>query len=245
MKTIVVTNSIQITDNDYSYHEKALNLINSYLEFTDFDILVLTNNVDYFKHIKDKRLLVFDYDKNFNESIKSANKFNMHLKRYPLRLATKMNYDIIYHHDCDCYINGWDGESYDKLINQDYDVIFPNNPRPQLGGLRKNYKHFQEKIDREFVGLYYDELDQSPNPTETIIIFKNNDKLKVFLDFWDKISYNNNNYLTYYCGVYFGTSSIHSKMKMGQVVKNLKFSSYVRISHQNKTLNYFGEYINE
>jgi|14BtaG_2_1085337.scaffolds.fasta_scaffold08981_4 hypothetical protein len=245
MKTIVVTNSIHITDNDYSYHEKALKLISGYLEFTDFDILVLTNNVDYFKHINNKRLLVFNYDENFNEPIKSANKFNMHLKRYPLRLATKMNYDVIYHHDCDCYINGWDSESYDKLINQDYDVIFPSSPRPQLGGLRKTHKHFQQKIDREFVGLYYDELDQSPNPAETRIIFKNNDKLKVFLDFWDKISNNNNNYLTYYCGVYFGTSSIHSKMKMGQVVRNLKFSSYGKISHQNKTLNYFGEYINE
>jgi len=245
MKTIIVTNSIHITDNDYSYHEKTLNLINSYLKFTDFDILVLTNNVDYFKHIKDNRLLVFNYSDNFNESITSANKFNMHLKRYPLRLASNMDYDIIYHHDCDCYITGWDVESYIDLVSQDYDVIFPNDPRPQLGSLRRNYKHFQQKIDREFVGLYYDELDQSPNPTETRIIFKNNDKLKVFLDFWDEISNNNNNYLTYYCGVYFGTSSIHSKMKMGQVGKNLKFSDYGRISHQNKTLNYFGTYINE
>ena len=58
MKTIVVTNSIHITDNDYSYHEKALKLISGYLEFTDFDILVLTNNVDYFKHINNKRLII-------------------------------------------------------------------------------------------------------------------------------------------------------------------------------------------
>jgi len=245
MKTIVVTNSIQITDNDYSYHEKTLKLISSYLKYTKFDILVLTNNVDYFKNVEDNRVLLVDYDKIFNESITSGKKFNMHLKRYPLRLASKMDYDVIYHHDCDCYITGWDDESYDKLVNQDYDIIFPNDPRPQLGNLRKNHKHFQEKIDREFVGLYYDELDQAPNPAETRIIFKNNDKLKVFLDFWDEISNNNNNYLTYYCGVYFGTSSIHSKMKMGQVGKNLKFSDYGRISHQNKTLNYFGTYINE
>lgn len=245
MKTIVVTNSIQITNNDYSYHEKALNLINSYLKFTDFDILVLTNNVSYFEEIKDERLFVFNYDENFTENVISSNKFNMHLKRYPLRLASEMSYDIIYHHDCDCYITGWDSESYEKLINEDYDIIFPNDPRPQLSNLRRNYKHFQEKIDREFVGLYYDELDQSPNPAETRIIFKNNDKLKVFLDFWDKISNNNKNYLTYFCGVYFGTSAKHAKMKMGQVKERMKFSTYGRIIHQNKILNYFGRNTNE
>lgn len=243
MRTIVVSNSIHIKDNDFSYHEKAITMINSYLKYTNFDILILTNNVDYFSHIKNDRVIILDYHKNFDEPITSSNKFNMHLKRYPLRLASKMDYDIIYHHDCDCYITGWDDESYMNLIKQDYDIIFPNEPRNELGILRKNYYHFQEKIDKEFVNLYYEELDNSPNPNETRIIFKNNVKLNIFLDFWDKISNNNKNYLTYYCGVYFGTSSFHAKMKMGKVDKNSKFSSYGRISHQNKTLNYFGQYI--
>jgi hypothetical protein len=243
MKTVVVANSIHINNNDFSYHEKALKFINSYLTYTDFDILLLTNNVDYFSEIKNERFLIFNYNEHFNESITSANKFNMHLKRYPLRLASNMGYDIIYHHDCDCYITGWDNESYIDLIKQDYDIIFPNDPRPQLGGLRRNYKHFQDKIDREFVDLYYDELDKSPNPAETRIIFKNNEKLQIFLNFWDKISNNNNNYFTYYCGVYFGTSAKHAEMKMGRVNPNMKFSNYGRITHQNKTLNYFGTYI--
>jgi hypothetical protein len=245
MKTIIVTNSIQITNDDLSYCEKTLNLINSYLTYTNFDILVLTNNVNYFKDINNEKVFIVDYYENFNEPITSSKKFNMHLKRYPLKLATKMDYDVIYYHDCDCYITGWDDESYNNLINQDYDIIFPNDPKPQLGNLRKKYKRFQEKIDREFIGLYYDELDESPNPTETRIIFRNNDKLKVFLNFWDKISSNNNNYLTYFCGVYFGTSAKHAKMNMGQVHKNLKFSNYGRVSHKNKILDYFGTYINE
>jgi hypothetical protein len=245
MKTLIVTVSIQINKNDFSYLEKGKKLIISNLEFTDFDILLLTNNVEYFNEIKNNRLMIIDYDKTFNEPIISGQKFNMHIKRLAIRLGSQRNYDVVFHNDCDCYITGWDNESYLNLINGNYDVIFPTNPRPQLGGLRKSYKHFQDKIDKEFVNLYYEELDYSPNPTETRIIFKNNDKLKLFLNFWDKISNNNKNYLTYYCGVYFGTSSKHANMEMGHVTVNDKFSEFCKISHQNKVLNYFGYPTNE
>lgn len=245
MKTLIVTAAIQINENDFSYLKKSLNLIETYLKYTDFSILILTNNVDYYD-VNDQRVQIVDYNKNFNEPIVSSSKFNMHIKRLAIRMGSETDYDIVYHHDCDCYIDGWDDESYHNLINMDYDVIFPgkNNERPQLGSLRKTYKHFQDKIDREFVGLYYDELDQSPNPAETRIIFKNNEKLISFLNFWDKISKNNKNFLTYFCGVYFGTSAKHSNMKMYSVNENMKFSKYGKISHQNKVLNYFGHTIN-
>lgn len=245
MKTLIVTVSIQIDNNDTSYLEKSLNLIKTYIEYTDFDILILTNNVEFYNDIKNTRVRIVDYNKNFTEPIKSANKFNMHIKRLAIKLGSETDYDIIYHHDCDCYITGWDDNSYREAINGEYDVLFPTDARPQLGGLRKNFKHFQEKIDKEFVGLYYDELDLSPNPAETRIIFKNNDKLKIFLDFWDMISNNNRNFLTYYCGVYFGTSSFHAKMKMSNVKPDMEFSKYGKITHQNKILNYFGQYTNE
>jgi hypothetical protein len=245
MKTLIVTTAIQIESNDFYYLETSRKLIDSYINLTDFDILILTNNVEYYKFLKNDRIRLFDYNETFNEPIKSSGKFNMHIKRLAIKLGCDLNYDIIYHHDCDCYIDGWDQQSYDELVEQDYDVIFPTSETPQLGELRKTYQHFQDKINNEFVGLYYDELDLSPNPAETRIIFKNNQKLKTFLDFWDKISKNNKNYLTYNCGVYFGTSAKHSNMKMYSVKKDMDFSKYGKIKHRNKTLNYFGVIINE
>jgi len=91
--------------------------------------------------------------------------------------------------------------------------------------------------------LYYPELDRSPNPNETRVIFKNNEKLNNFILFWDKISNRNNNYNTYHDGVYFGTSSVDSKMNMIGVTRDIKFTKHCKISHGEKFLNFFGEYL--
>jgi len=69
MKTLIVTAAIQIDTNDFYYLETSEKLINSYLKFTDFDILILTNNVNYYDFIKNDRVILFDYESNFNEKI--------------------------------------------------------------------------------------------------------------------------------------------------------------------------------
>lgn len=239
-KTCLCTLCICLDDSDKNIHNTK-KLIESNLKYTKFDILVLTNKPLEFKEIEDARLIVVDYDSNFVETKISGNKFNMHLKRYPISLAKKMKYDVVFYNDCDCYIDGWDDESFEKKINEEYDVFFPRHANPQLGDLIKNYKHFKDKVEQEFGDLYTPDMDMSPNPAETRIIFKNNEKLDAFLDFWDKISNRNKNFFTYYDGVYFGTSSIFAKMKMTGVNKSDIFSKYCYISHSNNTLNYFGE----
>lgn len=243
MKTIVVTPAIKIKDDDFSYLNKSKKLIDTYIKYTSFDILILTNNVEYYSEIKSERVFIIDYNSKFTEPIVSNKKFNMHIKRLPIRLGMELNYDIVYHHDCDCFIEGWDNNSYDNIIKEDYDVYFPGrgSSRSQLGGLRKNFKHFQNKIDTEFIGLYYDELDNSPNPPETRIIFKNNYKLKLFLEFWDKISKQNNDFDTYYDGVYIGTSSVYAKMNGFDVTTLNEFSKYGKITHGDSILNYYGQ----
>jgi hypothetical protein len=108
-----------------------------------------------------------------------------------------------------------------------------------------SYQHFQNKIDTEYEGLYYDELDMSPNPAETHVLIKNNEKLEKFLEFWDKVSKNNKHNLpTYHDGVYFGTSGIYAKMNMIGMTHESKFIDYCRISHGDNTLNFFGHTIN-
>ena len=239
IKTCICGVSIEIKGGS-RYYESALKMVKTNLEHTNYDILILTNNVEFFKEIDNDRLILIDYSKNFNEPIVSDNRFNMHIKRLPIKLASNLNYDVIFYNDCDCFINGWDDYSFKEKCSEDFDVAFVSHASPQLGGLRKAYPHFQEKIDLEFKDLYYDELDESPNPAETRVIFKNNEKLTKFLYFWDLISKQNDNYFTYYDGVYFGTSSIYAKMKMIGITPNDPFSKYCRISHGDGELNYFG-----
>lgn len=244
MRTLIVTTLFDLDNGSIARYLKPFrDHISSYLQYTDFDILVLSNCIDKVKDTFHDRVSFIDYDKNFNEPVISCKRFNMHLKRLAIRLGSEKDYDIIYHHDCDFYITGWDQESYLELINRDYDIIYPNSSRPQLGALRRNYPHFQKKVEDEFGDLYYDELDQAPNASETAIIFKNNNKLKIFLDFWDKIAEKNNDFFTYHCAVYFGTAAVHSKMNITHVTEKNKFSKYARIHHNGKLLNYYGRYI--
>ena len=243
-KTCVCAASIEIDLNSNNYLNKAKELIESNLKYHNYDILLLTNNKDFFSKIRNSRLKIVDYDTNFNESITSAGRFNMHIKRFPIKLSQSLGYDIIYYNDCDCFITGWDHNNFTKKCEEDFDVAFVSHANPQLGGLRTTYKHFQDKIDLEFGDLYYDELDMAPNPAETRVIFKNNNKLSLFLEFWDKISLKNKDYFTYHDGVYFGTSAIYAKMKMTGITSFDEFSKYCRISHAGNILDYFGHQVN-
>lgn len=241
--TCITSLCIEIKEESKRYLDAAEKLIESNLAYTDFDILLLTNKIDLFKHINNARVTVLNYSELFQENLISAGKFNMHLKRYPILIAKNFGYNIIIYNDCDCFIDGWDSKSFETKIEEDCDIFFVSHANPQLGGLRKAYKHFQEKIDNELNGLYTHDMDEAPNPAETRVIFKNNEKLNLFLEFWDKISNNNKNYFTYYDGVYFGTSSIYAKMKLGAVTKTSEFANHCFISHMSDTLNYFGEKI--
>ena len=141
--------------NENRYLECASKLIESYLKYTDFDILVLINDLSFFDKFKTNRLIVVEYSITFNEPIISGGTFNIHLKRYPILLASKLEYDIVYFHDCDCYIEGWDMNSYIKKCNEDFDVFFVSCATPQLGNLRKNYKHFQYNIEMKYTSITY------------------------------------------------------------------------------------------
>lgn len=242
-KTCVVTSCIEIDQFSTRYVESCKNLIFSYLKYTRFDILVLTNKPEHFNQINSKRVIIKSYNDIYDENILSSGRFNMHIKRLPISIASDMPYDLIYYHDCDCYIVGWDSKNFNEKCSEDFDVAFVSHANPQLGSLRKNYKHFEEKILNEFGDLYYEELDSSPNPAETRVIFKNNLKLKEFLNFWDKISNRNKDFFTYHDGVYFGTSAVHSKMKMIGITHFDNFSKFCRIKHGDNILDYFGNVI--
>lgn len=239
-KVCVATVCIELDKTRNRYLKCGKRLIETYLEHTDFDILIITNDIEYFSDITNSRLSVVDYESNWTEPTVSAGRFNMHLKRLPIERAKNLGYDIIFLNDADCFITGWDSTSFYNKCNEDFDVAFVSHANPQLGGLRKAYKHFQDKIDTEFGDLYYEELDEAPNPAETRVIFKNNEKLTKYLEFWNKIAERNNNYFTYHDGVYFGTSAIAAKMKMIGITPHENFTSFCRIAHADGILDYFG-----
>lgn len=246
MKTLITTLCFDIGNSkhlDVSYINNCKVLIDSYLEYTNFDILLLTNIPGSFKEYKNKSLFVVNYADKFNEPIISRNKFNMHLKRLPLKLGSQLNYDIIYFNDCDCFITGWDNESYVELINKGYDIIFPTHTNNKLGKIKIKNAIYQQKIDLELGDLYCEEFDKAPMTAETFVIFKNNDKLKKFLKFWDKIAKKNNNYFTYYCSLYYAVSTIHAGMNYTYTTEKNKFSTFGRIHHAGKYLNYYGLYV--
>jgi hypothetical protein len=238
-KNCVCAISIEIGDGK-RYLDAAKKMVLTHLEYTNYDVLLITNKSEFFKDIVTPRFKLITYEEKFDETIISNGRFNMHLKRYPIQIAAEMGYENIFYNDCDCYITGWDNLSFNKKCKEDFDVAFVSHANPQLGGLRKTYPHFQEKINTEFVGLYYDELDESPNPAETRVIFKNNDKLQNFLHFWGLISKQNNNYYTYHDGVYFGTSAVYAKMNMIGITPKEEFTKYCRIQHSDDVLDYFG-----
>jgi hypothetical protein len=230
------------TGKDYSIHAKRM--IESYLEHTNFDIVIVTDNPSSFNELDTNRVKIVDYDNHFDECKKISGFFNYHLKRYAISVAKEFEYDVIYYVDCDTYIIGWDDESFKNKCEEDFDIAFVSHASPALGDLRTHYKHFQDKIDLEYEGLYYDELDMAPNPAETHVLIKNNEKLTKFLEFWDKVSKNNkHNNPTYHDGVYFGTSGIYADMKMIGMNHQSKFTEFSRISHGDKTLNFFGHTI--
>lgn len=244
MKTLVVTTLFNLSQNFVKrYLDPCKKLIDGYIKHTNFDILVLTNSPTTLEDRLNERVNIVDYNSEYTEPIISKGKFNMHIKRLAIEKGSNLNYDIIYHHDCDCYIEGWDQKSYEQLLSQPFDTYFPNSSRPQLGGLRKAFKHFQDKIDLEFGDLYEDRFDSAPNASETFIIFKNNKKLKKFLEFWNKIAKRNNDFFTYNCSIYYGTSCIYANMNITHVKPEDKFTSYGRITHSNRLLNYFGNTI--
>lgn len=240
MKTVVTTLAIQLGNNS-RYIDQCKNLVSTNLQYTNFDIIVLTNKPQEFNEFESDRLTIVDYDANYTEPLISGKKFNMHLKRYAIRLGADAGHDIVFYNDADAYLTGWDQKSFEEKCSKDFDMATPSNIEPQFRGLRLNNPMFQDKVE-QIKDLWYDELDNAPNISEVRVVFKNNNKLKTFLYFWDAIASRNTEYryFTYFDGVYFGMSAVHAKMKLERITRNSEFTNMCRINHTRFILDFFG-----
>jgi hypothetical protein len=226
---------------DLSQINSTKTLINSVLEYTNFDFLLLTNYVDSFKEIKNERFKIINYLEFFDESINIQGYPNYHLTRHLIKITNKFNYDIIIFCKNNVLFTGWDDLSFDKFSNKNFDIAFVRSVEPQLGYLRGNFEHFKNMVDNELTTIYDDVCDGAPNPESYFFIIKNNEKIENFSNLWDEIYNNNSNrFATYYSGLYLGVLSVKSNMVQLPITLESKFSNYIKVNNNGNLNDFYG-----
>lgn len=178
------------------YLTASKNLINEILSQTNSDILLSTNNVEFFNDLTDSRITIRN---NIDESCKlrMGSEFNYNSKYHAFKDIPE-EYDFIIYLDCDIKLEGWSEESINFLEN-----IFGNH---DFGATRLNcilhdeiryYKTNENCLFRNKIELYKilesidesDDIMKSQLPSEHFLIFKNNPiKLKLFSEKWKEMS---------------------------------------------------------
>jgi len=225
------------------YQQRANILIDSAIKFTPFDVLMVTNVPEAFKkHENNKRVIIKDLKTTFpSEPLKICNQFNFGIKRLPIKLCSEMDYDVINFNDCDCFYNGWDQESFASMLSEKFDVWYLQyHPEHCIKNKMNNnlYTAMKQKIEK-MGDLIYDKLLLATLPAETRIVFKNNDKLKVMLDYWEKFSKKcvETNCGTFQENVFFTMSAVHAGMIQHNVNPKFKFAKFCRLIHGHPPLN--------
>lgn len=178
----------------------------------DHHFLIVTDNVNntiknttFIEIPKDKKLFIHNF-------------FNYNLKYLPIKYSSELDFDYVIFIDADWSI----GEEYstekvndvlDFMDTNQYDFCFE---RPHLigdGKLHDDLIFWKHK--RDFYDLLNTtEFDDGHVVNEQFLIFKNNDKLKKFTNFWELLckKASDNDLWAFAEGVEIGMSSTHSKM---------------------------------
>lgn len=191
---------LSLTHNSNTMYLNACKqLTNEILSQTNHDVLISTNNVEFFSELPKDRVFVRN-NLRPNSTITYNSEFNYNLKHHAF-IDIPTNYDCLIYLDCDVKLNGWN-ENSEKLLS---DIV--NNY--DLGADRINcvlkdevsyYKNnmnclFKHKIVSYEILTKYEENDDIMNsqlPSEHFLIFKNNgEKIKKFQEKWEEL----NNYL--------------------------------------------------
>ena len=105
---------LSIEEDAKKYFTSTKILTQEILNQTNHDILISTNNVDFFSDIQSNRVIVRNNILK-NSTLRYNNEFNYNLKHFAFEnLPT--DYDCIIYLDCDIKLDGWDNNS-DLYIN--------------------------------------------------------------------------------------------------------------------------------
>lgn len=124
------------------------------------------------------------------KKIKICNQFNYNLKYLPIKLSHELNFDYIIYVDSDWAITDEFSEEklYDvfKFMDENaYDLLYE---RPHTIGEGKFNEDCFWKHKRDFYDLLNTNLyDKGQVVNEQFLIFKNSNKIKKFIDEWEKL----------------------------------------------------------
>jgi hypothetical protein len=158
-----------------------------------------------------------------NETLIINNYFNYNLKHIPIRESSKLDYDYIIFFDSDWEI--YTEYSEEKMFNflnyfknSEFDFLFE---RPHLIGTSKLELHncfWTHKIE-PYKLMETEKYDNGHVCNEQFLVFKNNDKLKIFCEKWEELNKFSvdNNVWAFAEGVEIGMSSIEAGMKFSWI----------------------------
>ena len=194
MKILFTLLSIKCDNNDYL--ESAKKLINEILIQTTHDVLLTTNDLNYFSDINNKRFIIRDNIKK-DEKLKFEYDFNYNLKHYAFK-NIPVTYDFIIYLDCDIKLDGWTLKS-EKILeeimyNKDFGATRLNCTLLDnvLELKQKNETLFKHKIISYNILNNYsinDDIMFSNLPSEHFLIFSNYiNKLDLFQSKWEEMN---------------------------------------------------------
>jgi hypothetical protein len=168
--------------------------------------------------------------------------FNYNLKYYPIKIANNKKFDYIFYFDADWKVS--DYYEKEKIHNLILDMELSNVDfsfeRPHFIGAKREWDNcfWRHKIE-PYKLMETDFYDNGHVCNEQFLAFKNNEKLKVFVDAWDnrdKFSIENNIW-PFAEGLEIGMSSIDAGMKFSwNKLHNLSNCFYFHPTHSTDIL---------
>jgi len=187
---------LSIDSGNVMYLQSAKRLVNEILDQTQHDVLVSTNNLNFFEDISSERFFLRD---NIDDSctLKYGSEFNYNLK-YNAFDNIPSKYNIIIYLDCDIKLDGWNIESDNHIesIFKNYDFGATRLNCSMIGSVNEYRKTgrtlFSHKINSYKILEKYSDSDDimlSLLPSEHFLIFKNDEnKIKKFYEKWRELN---------------------------------------------------------
>lgn len=178
------------------YLSSAKRLINELLSKTKHDILLSTNNLNFFSEIKSERFNIRDnIDRNCKFTYGSE--FNYNLKYFAFE-KIPLIYDYIIYLDCDIKLTKWDSKSdsffTETMKNYEFGADRLNCVlKDEVNSfMKKNNCLFKHKISSYDILKRYkitDDIMNSKLPSEHFLIIKNDSvKIKKFHEKWKELN---------------------------------------------------------
>ena len=188
---------ISIDTGHIFYLEAAKRLINEILNQTKHDIMISTNNVEFFSDINSSRCVIRNNIKK-DSVFEYGSEFNYNLKHHAF-LNIPKKYEYIIYLDCDIKLNSWKMESdffmETEMINYDFgadrlNCHLKDEVTFYLTGLNCLFKHKISSYDILDRYTMDDDIMNSRLPSEHFFILKNDpEKIKKFQEKWEEQNY--------------------------------------------------------